>query len=156
MLELVWDDALAANAQAWADSCTFEHDTDSSRSTTKFKDVGQNLDEALYSAKQAKVDFTSFVTHWYDEVKLFSGAAPTASFKDISGTGHYTQIAWAKTSAIGCGFKVYKDSGMYGYQLTCNYGTAGNWIGEKIYTKGTFNAANCKNGASTAYQGLCK
>jgi len=157
MLEMVWDDDLAAKAQAWADSCTFDHDSDASRSTTKFKDVGQNLDVALYSKKQTQADFTAFVKDWYDEVNLFNGAAaPTASYKDVDGTGHYTQVVWAKSYALGCGFKVYMDGGMYSYQLTCNYGAAGNWMGEKIYTKGTFDAAKCLKGASTTYQGLCK
>jgi len=157
MLEMVWDDNLAANAQTWADSCTFDHDSDSSRKTAKFSAVGQNIDIYMSSNKVKQMDFTTFVKDWFDEIDLFRGAsAPTNSYKDVSGTGHYTQLVWAKSYALGCGFKVYKDNGMYSYQLTCNYGTAGNWMGEKIYTKGTFNAANCKKGASSTYQGLCQ
>jgi len=39
-----------------------------------------------------------------------------------SGTGHFTQMVWAKTRFIGCGFVSYM-SGKYFKQYTvCNYG----------------------------------
>jgi hypothetical protein len=157
MLEMVWDDEIAAKAQQWADACVFDHDDDNARKTSKFTYVGQNLDIMMNSKQQTSVDFNAFVKDWYDEVDLYNGAsAPVAKYSYDDQTGHYTQIAWAKTYALGCGFKVYKDSGMYNYQLTCNYGPGGNYLGDKMYTKGTFNAANCKNGASATYEGLCK
>jgi hypothetical protein len=156
MLEMVWDDSIATVAQTWADTCAFDHDDDNSRVTSTFDYLGQNLYITQNSAKQTKLDLTTLVKGWYDEVDLLNGAAPISSYQFDENTGHYTQLAWAKSYALGCGFKVYKDSGMYSYQLTCNYGPGGNFIGDKIYTKGTFNAANCKNGASTSYNGLCK
>jgi len=156
MLEMVWDDNVAAKAQAWAEQCVFEHDTDAGMATTKFNVVGQNLDIQLSSKKLSKISLTDMVKDLYDEVNLYNGqSAPVSSYTFNDGTGHYTQIAWAKSYALGCGFKVYQNQGMYAYQLTCNYGPGGNYEGEKMYTKGTFNAANCKKGASSTYQGLC-
>jgi hypothetical protein len=157
MLEMVWDDEVAAKAQAWADQCSFSHDSDAGMKTSKFKFVGQNLDIYISSKKLTKISLTDMVKDLYDEVNLYNGqSAPVSSYAYDDGTGHYTQIAWAKSYALGCGFKVYMDGGMYSYQLTCNYGPGGNYDGEKMYTKGTFNAANCKNGASATYAGLCK
>jgi hypothetical protein len=157
MLEMVWDDEVAAKAQAWADHCAFEHDSDAGMATSKFKFVGQNLDIYVSSKKLAKISLSDMVKDLYDEVNLYNGqSAPVSSYVYDDGTGHYTQIAWAKTYALGCGFKVYMDGGMYSYQLTCNYGPGGNYDGDKMYTKGTFDAAKCKNGASATYPGLCK
>jgi hypothetical protein len=36
-----------------------------------------------------------------------------------SGTGHFTQIAWATTKTIGCGMVVYKANG-WNNQFTVN------------------------------------
>jgi len=157
MLEMVWDDEVAARAQAWADACIYDHDADSNRKTSKFSYVGQNLVFYSYSAKKAKIDLSEMVKYLYDEVDLYRGAsAPVTRYQDNGQTGHYTQIAWATSYALGCGFKVYMEGGMYSYQLTCNYGPGGNFVGDKMYTKGTFNAAGCKKGASTTFEGLCK
>jgi len=157
MLEMVWDDEVAARAQAWADACIYDHDDDNNRKTSKFKFVGQNLVFYSYSSKKSKIDLAEMVKFLYDEVDLYKGAsAPVSKYTFDSDTAHYTQIAWASSYALGCGFKVYMEDGMYSYQLTCNYGPGGNFIGDKMYTKGTFNAANCKNGASATYEGLCK
>jgi len=157
MLEMVWDDNLATLAQNWANVCSFSHDSNSDLTSSTYGDLGQNLVLTESSKKLSTISFTGLVQEWYDEVKLYNGvSAPVNSYVFDSGTGHYTQLVWGNSYAVGCGFMVYSDSGMYAYQLTCNYGPAGNYDGEKIYTQGTFNAGNCKNGASTTYQGLCK
>jgi len=155
MLEMIWDDDLAEKAQSWADQCVFDHDTNSDRETATFNYVGQNLVLTEYSSKKKAVNLTKMIGTWYDEVKKYSGAAPVKKYKYNANTGHYTQLVWGNSYALGCGFKKYQDSGMYTYQLTCNYGPGGNTVGTKIYTEGTFAAAKCKNGASSTYQGLC-
>jgi len=156
MLEMVWDDEVAARAQAWADNCVFDHDGDNDRTTSKFSYVGQNLDIIMESAKLKSIDLSSMVQDWYSEVQLYGGAAPVSNYQFNQNTGHYTQLVWANSYALGCGFKAYLDGGMYSYQLTCNYGPGGNTIGEKMYSKGTFSADKCANGASSTYAGLCK
>lgn len=48
--------------------------------------------------------------------------------------GHYTQLLWAKTRAIGCGFSrfIYANNFISNY-LICNYGPAGNIIEQPVY-----------------------
>jgi len=157
MLEMVWDDNLATIAQNWATACEFAHDSNNDLTTSTYGALGQNLVLDQSSDKMKTISFVGLVGQWYDEVEDYNGeSAPVSSYVFDDSTGHYTQLAWANSYAIGCGFMVYEDSGMYSYQLTCNYGPAGNYDGEKMYTKGTFSTADCKNGASTTYQGLCQ
>lgn len=45
----------------------------------------------------------------------------------------YTQMVWADTTTIGCGAIKYKD-GIYNVMyLVCNYGKAGNVVGQPVY-----------------------
>ena len=45
-----------------------------------------------------------------------------------SGTGHYTQMVWAKTDRLGCGYVSYKSGRFDKKYLVCNYGETGNFI----------------------------
>lgn len=48
-------------------------------------------------------------------------------------TGHYTQMLWAETTRIGCGYLNYLKGSQYNVYLVCNYGPAGNMRGGKVY-----------------------
>jgi hypothetical protein len=157
MLEMIWDDQVALRAQAWANNCVFQHDDAANRQPTKFKYVGQNLIYSSYSSSKQVGNFTQMVEQFYNEFKLYGGySAPVSSYQYNAKTGHYTQLAWANSYTLGCGFKKYLDGSWYTYLLVCNYGPGGNYLRQKMYTKGTFNAKNCKKGASTKYKALCK
>ena len=72
--------------------------------------------------------------------------------------GHYTQAVWAESTTVGCGIMNYYDTafqGTYPYKLyyACNYGPAGNYLGQKVYQTGAAATA-CPSGAS-ASNGLC-
>lgn len=47
--------------------------------------------------------------------------------------GHYTQFVWGKTTKIGCGAMKYQDGRFNKFYLVCNYGQAGNFLGEPVY-----------------------
>ncbi len=57
-----------------------------------------------------------------------------------SGTGHYTQMVWAETEYLGCGHITFPSSsgrgrGSFRRIIVCNYGPAGNFVGEPVYIR---------------------
>ena len=72
--------------------------------------------------------------------------------------GHYTQVVWAESYAIGCGIMRYNDTTFqpsfpYKQLYVCDYGPAGNYFGRPIYKVGDA-ASTCPIGTS-ALDGLC-
>lgn len=65
--------------------------------------------------------------------------------------GHYSQVIWAETYAVGCGI-TQCPSGMSPI-YACNYGPAGNYIGAPIYKIGKAGKS-CPTG-TTNNNGLC-
>ncbi|PRD22717.1 UNVERIFIED_CONTAM: CRISP/Allergen/PR-1 [Trichonephila clavipes] len=62
----------------------------------------------------------------YDEVDYYDKSW-LSEYWDITGKkeiGHFTQMVWAKTWKIGCGFTAYLDGDSYNWLYVCNYGPA--------------------------------
>lgn len=73
-------------------------------------------------------------------------------------TGHYTQLVWADTHKVGCGFADYKSSSFNGWMrlAVCNYGPTGNVFDQTTYMAGS-PASKCPKGTrkDRTYRGLC-
>ncbi|XP_068223928.1 scoloptoxin SSD976-like [Palaemon carinicauda] len=170
--ELKWNDELAKvaqvrlfiiaeNKQAWAEQCPSAPDQFNDRKIfSESYAVGQNIYH--YWGFNGSTLWKNAIDSWYNEVadmpntevSSFTGNPP--SMRVI---GHYTQVVWANTYEIGCGGVLYStDLGGTTYPeskiYVCNYGSAGNYIGQEIYTQGTA-ASQCSNGISTTYPDLC-
>ncbi|XP_068908883.1 venom allergen 3-like [Tenebrio molitor] len=125
MKRLKWDARLAKEAQKIADTCQFKH--------VAVKDgrwsVGQNLHKVSSTAHSKGLNITAGIYSWFNEYKLYKypGYTPKA--------GHYTQVVWADSKYVGCGYTYYKGRGKFKYQkiLVCNYGPAGNVQGRAPY-----------------------
>lgn len=128
LMKFTWDEELAAIAQRWADQCLFQHDT--CRHVSRWK-VGQNIYWNWRFPIINNVNWTAAIASWYDEVEKFD-AAKVKSYEFDPETGHYTQMLWHSTHKIGCGRRNYGPNKIY----VCNYGPAGNWIGEPMYAVG--------------------
>ena len=71
MMEMTWDEELAAVAQRWADQCQFGHDA--SRDVSRYR-VGQNVYEAGRSRDEPlESTMREGIMGWYDEVREFNG-----------------------------------------------------------------------------------
>uniref|UniRef100_A0A1V1FKT6 Putative Venom allergen 1 n=1 Tax=Reticulitermes speratus TaxID=60591 RepID=A0A1V1FKT6_9NEOP len=150
MRKMSWDDELASVAQRWTNQCNFGHDA--CRNVGRFL-VGQNAYKfsSPDSSPNGQQDWKSAVQAWYNEVKVFN-RNDISPFKFSLSTGHYTQVVWADTYKVGCGFTAYKASnGWYDKYYVCNYGPTGNWKGESMYKTGSA----CSKCSGACDNGLC-
>lgn len=72
-------------------------------------------------------------------------------------TGHYSQIIWADTNRVGCGFTSFRDNGTFETNLyVCNYGPAGNFVGLPSYKVGEpCSQCPANTACSTRFPNLC-
>ena len=136
MLEMVWDDELADIAMNHALQCSFEHDCSSCREVDNFQ-VGQNLYQRRTSWLNPVANWTKAIHAFYDEIS-YTPSNILSKFKNGL-YGHFTQMVWAKTWRIGCGYSAYaiNDTQFKIEELyVCNYGPAGNVRNQRVYAKG--------------------
>jgi pathogenesis-related protein 1 len=119
---LVWDSALAAIAQAWADKCVDNSppsgliDHNEGRSDNYPGYVGENI---YGSSNQSAA--TKAVDSWMSEKSDYNYDSNTCS----GVCGHYTQVVWAKSTKLGCGM-AHCAGLTYGYVIVCDYSPGGN------------------------------
>ncbi|XP_032679257.1 venom allergen 5-like [Odontomachus brunneus] len=155
MRELYWDSELASGAQDWANQCIFDHNDAKKREVARFP-VGQNIGLVKSTRKNgdtAKIDFPKQIHNWFDEHNVYQFGAIDEKLLPV--TGHYTQLAWATTYLIGCGYSRYKASNHTTYQLyVCHYGPTGNEIGKPPYSIGNRSCDQLLE-TSSAYPNIC-
>ena len=64
----------------------------------------------------------------------------------------HSQLVWAETKEVGCGYMSHFDGKYYRQQLACNYGPGGNMVRDVMYDTDT--SKSCPSG-STENDGLC-
>jgi Cysteine-rich secretory protein family len=120
---LVWNDALAVSALAYARVLArenrFAHDPQRGAKVRQ----GENL----WMGTRGAFDYATMATNWIDERKDFK----PGRFPDVSRTGnwgvvgHYTQVVWPGTTSVGCALASNADDDF----LVCRYLPAGNVFG---------------------------
>jgi len=114
---LVWSDQLAGVAQEWANHLlatnSFSH-----RPNSRY---GENL----YMISGGAASPSQVVGSWADEAQQYDVRTNTCS----GVCGHYTQIVWAKTRAVGCAVAIDP----YREVWVCNYDPPGNYVGYRPY-----------------------
>lgn len=123
---LVWDEALASDARAYAQSLArtgrFEHDLQPGRSPRQ----GENL----WMGTRTAYSYAQMIGHLVDERRFYR----PGRFPDVSQTGesshvgHYTQIIWPTSQRVGCGTASNQSSDY----LVCRYLPAGNIVGTML------------------------
>lgn len=129
--------------------------------------VTNYIEETEESKKVLMKEMGNQTVGWYEEQSRFDAK----KHKDDSiaklvfhhNTGHYTQMVWAKTREVGCGWVLLKQKVQekadyidYASLLVCNYSPAGNYPGRRIYKEGE-PASECPKGfsADKTYPSLC-
>jgi hypothetical protein len=132
---MAWDKTLADEAEAYARvlarTRTFKHSSKAQRS----KPQGENL----WMGSQGGFTYAEMAASWVNEKRYYR---PRAVLPDISTTGdwrdvgHYTQVIWRSTTAVGCGLASNGDDDY----LVCRYSPPGNVFGQNA----TAGAAKAK------------
>jgi pathogenesis-related protein 1 len=120
---MTWSTPAADTAQTWAQRCVFEHSTSTfgeNLAVFSPRDIGPALATTtveLWDSERADYD--------YDDNSCRAGAQ----------CGHYTQIVWRDSTAVGCGVAECDDVPGFGpgSLWVCNYDPPGNFIGERPY-----------------------
>lgn len=116
---LVWSARLSSVAQEWANHLI---------ATGAFKHhVGGDYGENLYEIIGGSATPQDVVSAWADEIRDYNPRTNSCS----SGVdcGHYTQIVWSTTHAVGCAFATDPSRQVW----VCEYYPAGNVIGYRPY-----------------------
>jgi hypothetical protein len=122
---LQWDPALARSARDWARYLArtgkFQHSPDS----PWWDPEGENLWAGTVNYYQPE----SMVGLWTAEKRDYKpGVFPNNSRSgDVEDVGHYTQLIWSNTGAVGCALARGQDEDF----LVCRYSQAGNVLGER-------------------------
>lgn len=117
---------------------------------------GQNLFAASWTGNakaNATTGVTSAVGAWFSEYKN-ANQTVLDKFGNWTGKviGHFTQVAWATNTKVGCAASTYVSNGWTSLLIACNYGP-GNMVGSSVYKAGVVGSA-CK-ARDTTYKGLC-
>jgi hypothetical protein len=154
MRQVYWSEEIAKLAQEHADKKVFEHSTSTFRKTPTFSYIGENLATQSYYGGEAISNWDRAIRSWFSEIKDFN--EDVSSYKTVGGpaTGHFTQIVWAESYAIGCGLSSYPKNGGTTFLFVCQYGPGGNFLSKPIYLQGKRNCASGTT-SSTDYPGLC-
>jgi pathogenesis-related protein 1 len=112
---LIWSDNLARVAQKWADTLVARR---------QFRHSGnRSLGENLFQVTGARATPAQVVAEWASEAKDYNRAAN--SCREVC--GHYTQIVWRATRAVGCAVSRDKSIEVW----VCNYDPPGNYVGRR-------------------------
>uniref|UniRef100_A0A0B6ZFA6 SCP domain-containing protein n=1 Tax=Arion vulgaris TaxID=1028688 RepID=A0A0B6ZFA6_9EUPU len=128
-----WDTELEKLAYSWAQQCKFVHSSNR-KNVAGYSYVGENL-----YAGTGEFDPASVVQAWYDEITDYDYNTQACT----GVCGHYTQVVWASSQALGCSVKYcnYLEGASEfgfnsGYNYVCHYAPGGNYRGQRPFIKG--------------------
>ncbi|XP_011505879.1 PREDICTED: cysteine-rich secretory protein 2-like [Ceratosolen solmsi marchali] len=143
MLVMKWHDGAAKAAQKWAEACyALTHDNATGLHIDAFGSCGQNI-----FISTARVPWFFAIKTWFSEERLFSYGA-TPEHNELNKIGHYTQMVWATSHLVGCGWAQCDGKngprGIPYFSYVCNYCPGGNRVDKlsEPYEVGE-NCASC-------------
>jgi len=142
MTMMEWDDRLARLAQEIADRCKFTHTNTGRSNKFGYWYIGENiyLASRWFPSAEIPQDVTDL---WWGEKEFYN--YNTKACRPGEMCGHYTQMAWAQSYALGCAYtrcSTVTDAGIVlpkfsqGHLVFCHYGPGGNIGSARPYKKG--------------------
>ncbi|KAK9882205.1 hypothetical protein WA026_019717 [Henosepilachna vigintioctopunctata] len=136
---LKYSASLARKAQEATNNCLFNPPQITG---TEFAYVGRNSFLQFSTVISYGADWNATLDDWLDKHKTYNFDA----IGNSANTGLYTQLVWANTEYVGCGYTLYMDSLSqfpYNKLYICAYGPAGNIIGETPYIIDNSGSGGC-------------
>jgi len=166
MLKMVWNASLANAAQSWSDKCVFEHSAQNDRNAGENLYAGATSEPDPVSVSSAVIEG---VNDWWGELDNWPCNNVFTSTSNSAGdVGHFTQLAWANTWQVGCGYTACGGAMEFGpdftndYFLVCRFLDQGNIKNQPVYTSSAACTAGTKCSASKTHptatcgtDGLC-
>ncbi|XP_037272850.2 scoloptoxin SSD976-like [Rhipicephalus microplus] len=161
MLKLEWDNELATlaylhsafliNTSNWP-----LHDEVYNRFTTRFKETGQSVAVLRNTTHRYVSYWNTVIREWFAEYQLVKLAAVRSYDADES-TTNVSQMWWAATRYVGCGYStmLMPNGHDYDHSYVCNFGPAGNVRGSPIYRQGDTCSMCPKETKCEPTTGLC-
>ncbi|KHJ80542.1 SCP-like protein [Oesophagostomum dentatum] len=141
MLKMVYDCDIENSAMKNAQQCVFEH--------SDLDDLGENIFMTSVLKYDKHKAAEEAAESWWSELQEY-GVGKSNKFTDrAQQAGHYTQMAWETSYKLGCAVQHCSDM----TYVVCEYGPAGNWMDELIYSTGE-PCSECK-GKCSKDEGLC-
>ncbi len=126
--DLVWSAQAAQQAQRWADQlareqCEMRHNPDPARRQHYGENIYRYWRSAPYAPWKRKAPYV--VDAWAAEAQWYDLATGRCDAPEQASCGHYTQLIWATSQAVGCGRAHCGSSEVW----VCNYAPRGNYVG---------------------------
>lgn len=157
MVQMYYSEALGAKAQEWADNCTFAHSDENDRKQPQFN-VGENIYRTRNISGYPSKNWQEAIEAWFSEIQYFGGKS-VSQYNDWENTKHFTQVIWANSYFIGCGFSAFIEGpGSLTFLYVCHYGPKGNLPGMSVYNASLTPGCLCPGSLSChnlTYTGLC-
>jgi pathogenesis-related protein 1 len=128
-----WSPELARFAQEWADEVAR---TGKLAHRPREGERKQRYGENIAWGSGRGYDVLKAAESWYAEMKVYEPGTPIPQPEDFGEfrAGHYTQMVWKDTTAIGAGKATIQEGERKGWLVVvCNYDPPGNIAGEKPY-----------------------
>ncbi|KAH6942651.1 hypothetical protein HPB50_008873 [Hyalomma asiaticum] len=159
MYQLIWNDEIAESAQAHANQCGWSlgpgsHSSLDQRRTEHFSFIGENLAHAAITANISVRNWKTHIQNWFKEYQYYPPES-VSSFQPPPGpnqVAHFTQVVWATTRYVGCGYTYYTlkgDTSKFKFQhfYVCQYAPMGNVKPLPVYEPGE-TCSDCPQGTS--------
>ncbi len=145
---LVWHKGIAQNANKWAkklqrQQCKMKHSSQNMRlNKAGFNYLGENLHSVIasYPLVMSGELLAEGVDGWYNEIANYQynpkgdfQSCPTRNNVSRGQTGHFTQVMWENTQALGCA--AVQCNGNKKLLLVCQYGEGGNYVDRKAFSE---------------------
>jgi hypothetical protein len=157
MVQIYWDEKLSRKAQLWANNCEPHHSGEQFRALSG-KHIGENifLKTSAGEIKPELMDWEGAIKIWFEQAKFFN-KKDIYPFQTQPASESFSQLSWAKSQYVGCGYATYKSpNGDTNQYYVCHYSPGGNTIIKEMYNEGD-SCSKCPNGyeCKSEYKGLC-